>query len=513
MRKKVPLVLLILDGWGYKEGIPYNAIASAEIPQWKSWWQNRPHCLLEASGPHVGLPEGQMGNSEVGHMHIGAGRVIEQDFTRISKAILEGEWAKNAPLQSTIRSLEKTQKNIHLLGLLSQGGVHAHEDHLFALLQNISSAKIKNIYLHLFLDGRDVPPQSALQSIARLEQVIKAHPSIHIASLSGRYYAMDRNNQWDRIEKVYNLLTDPSAEPNFASAPLAIAQYYQHNIFDEFIPPTTIGPLSPIADGDALLFFNFRSDRARQLTESFINPLFSQFTRKKTPALSAFLSMTDYGKHLPTTVLFPPHHPQNTLGAIVANAKLTQLRLAETEKYAHVTFFLNGGQEAPFYQESRQLIASPAVATYDLKPEMSAFELTDALIAAIQKGSTDLIIANYANADMVGHSGNFLATIAAIEALDRCFTRIGQVLEPLGGTLLITADHGNAEILFDEKTMQPHTAHTCQPVPFLYIGPKNWTFNRAHGSLIDIAPTVLTLLNLPIPKEMTGEILLEKKHD
>ena len=512
MTRKAPLVLMILDGWGYNEKNAHNAIAAAHTPQWDEWWSNCPHMLLQASGVPVGLPCEQMGNSEVGHMHIGAGRIIQQDFTRINQAIDNGNFATNPVFNKVINQLQNTKKSLHIMGLFSPGGVHSHERHLFTLLDLCHQKQFRSVCLHLFLDGRDTPPQSVLHSLKRLDDELKGHPVGRICSISGRYYAMDRDARWERVEPVYNLLTQGEGEHHFTTVAEAINTYYEQQLTDEFIPPTAIGKKQAIEAGDAVLFFNFRADRARQLTAAFIDPLFKGFQRRTQPQLSYFVSMTQYDKTLPTDQAFPPIPMNNTLGEIVAANGLHQLRIAETEKYAHVTFFFNGGSEHVFPHEQRLMIQSPKVATYDLQPEMSAPELTDALIEAIQGNRFDLIICNYANADMVGHSGNFAAAVRAIECLDACMQRVWNALSPLEGKLLITADHGNAEEMFDETTLQAHTAHTSEPVPFLYIG-GGWHFIKKEGSLIDVAPTVLSLLGIKPPSEMTGHILLEKDYN
>lgn len=511
MSANTPLVLMILDGWGYSATDSHNAIAMANTPQWDNWWQTRPHMLLQASGLPVGLPTSQMGNSEVGHMHIGAGRVIQQDFTKINAAIENHSFDNNPILLQHLNDLKKTGKALHIMGLLSPGGVHSHEHHLFALLTLCHKLQVNAVYLHLFLDGRDTPPQSALDSLKRLKQVLLKNPVGRIASISGRYYAMDRDSRWQRIEPVYALLTEGVSEHHFADAETAITYFYEHNLSDEFIPPTLIGDARPIEDGDAVLFFNYRADRARQLTTTFISDSFKGFQRNKRPKLAAFISMTQYDEKLPTSILFPPTPLNNTLGEVLAKQGLSQLRIAETEKYAHVTFFFNGGNETVFAKEKRLLIPSPKVATYDLQPQMSAPELTDKLVEAINSKAYDVIICNYANADMVGHSGNFAATLKAIECLDTCMQRVWQALESQGGQMLITADHGNAEEMFDDKTQQAHTAHTCEPVPLVYLG-GDWHFTSKQGNLTDIAPTMLTLLGISPPPEMTGHVLLEKNH-
>ena len=506
-----PLVLVILDGWGCNSTRAHNAIASANLPHWQYWLHHYPHSQLNASGLAVGLPEGQMGNSEVGHMHIGAGRVIYQDLTRINASIDAGDFNHHPVLLELISRLKKSNKTLHVMGLLSPGGVHSHEDHLFAFLKCCQEQSFQRVVLHLFLDGRDVPPQSAMDSLHRLAQLLQHMPEIRIASIAGRYFAMDRDNRWERILPVYRLLTEGESAYHFDSAEQAIASFYDDNTFDEFIPPTRIGQPIPIQSGDAVFFFNFRSDRARQLTEVFIEPHFDHFPRLAPPQLSQFVTMTHYAEHLPTTPVFLPTSLQHMLGEVLAEAGLKQLRIAETEKYAHVTFFFNGGREAPFVGEDRILVPSPKVATYDLLPQMSAVEVTSCLVDAIKQDLYDVIICNYANADMVGHSGDFAAAVSAVECLDTCLEKVWQVVTEQGGAMLITADHGNAEIMFDEKTMQPHTAHTNQPVPFVFLG-SNWHCDAKTGSLIDIAPTMLTLLGIQPPSEMTGHSLLQEDH-
>lgn len=512
MHQRKPLVLMILDGWGYSEQSLHNAIAAANTPQWDEWWATQPHTLLEASGSCVGLPDQQMGNSEVGHMHIGAGRVIYQDFSRINAAIESGEYANNPVFLKAIQELKAKNKTLHIMGLLSAGGVHSHQNHLFAFLALCHQQNFNQVALHLFLDGRDSPPKSALASIKALKKQLALHPVATIASISGRYFAMDRDNRWERIAAVYRLLTEMESAHHFNDAETAIETFYQEKKYDEFIPPTIIGSGKTIVHGDSIFFFNFRADRARQLTQAFISEELKGFVRPQKPILSHFISMTRYAKNLATETVFPPLILNQTLGEIIAAHGLTQLRLAETEKYAHVTFFLNGGTEQVFNNEDRILIPSPPIATYDLLPEMSAPELTQAMIDAIQSDDYDVIICNYANADMVGHSGNFNATIKAIECLDTCMQKLWKVLAAKDGTLLITADHGNAEAMFDEGTNQSHTAHTCHPVPLLFVG-KNWQFkNNIKGSLIDVAPTMLALLGIDKPQEMTGQSLLRENY-
>jgi 2,3-bisphosphoglycerate-independent phosphoglycerate mutase len=507
MPQKKPVVLIILDGWGYREEPSHNAIAAANTPQWDEWWASQPHMLLDASGLSVGLPSLQMGNSEVGHMHMGAGRVIYQDFTRINEAIRSGEFAENPVFLTVIDDMNATNKTLHIMGLLSLGGVHSHENHLLSFLTLCYQKNFRNICLHLFLDGRDTPPQSAMASLSALNHHLAQYPVATIGSITGRYFAMDRDNRWERIESVYNLLTEGKSPYHFENAETALQTFYAENKNDEFIPPTIIGIPQKIEDGDSIFFFNFRADRARQLTQAFIDKDFNQFTRQHEPAIAHFVSMTRYSKSLNTECAFPPSLLHSTLGEIIAENGLSQLRIAETEKYAHVTFFFNGGSEQVFANEDRILIPSPPVATYDLFPQMSAVELTNALVDSINSDSYDVIICNYANADMVGHSGNFQATVKAIECLDNCLHIVGNALIAKGGALLITADHGNAEAMFDEATRQAHTAHTSQPVPLVYVG-GDWHFKKIKGSLVDIAPTMLALLHIDKPLEMTGNSLL-----
>jgi 2,3-bisphosphoglycerate-independent phosphoglycerate mutase len=506
-----PLVFLILDGFGYSDHTSHNAIAKANTPQWDTWWENKPHVLLEASGEPVGLPTQQMGNSEVGHMHIGAGRMISQDFTRINHAITTGKFNTNPLFIKTIKQLKQSKNTLHILGLLSPGGVHSHENHLFAFLKLCKQHHFQNIALHLFLDGRDTPPKSALESIKKLEDTLKDTPNISINSISGRYYALDRDNRWERLKPVCQLLTEGQSKHHFETAETAIQSYYQQDVFDEFIPPTQIGVAKPILDNDAIFFFNFRADRARQLTEALISTEFQAFHRKKQPVLTCFMSMTHYAEHLDTQAVFPSFNLTETLGEVLSNHHVRQLRVAETEKYAHVTFFLNGGIEQAFPGEDRILIPSPKVATYNLKPEMSAPAITEVIIDAIQNKTHDVIICNYANADMVGHTGDFKATCQAITCLDEAMHQIGEALKLVHGQLLITADHGNAESMFDEHTKQPLTAHTTNQVPLLYVGDKHWQFKpNTKGSLIDIAPTILSLLNIQPPDVMSGHSLLTR---
>jgi 2,3-bisphosphoglycerate-independent phosphoglycerate mutase len=512
MLRKKPLVLMILDGWGYREETTYNAIAYARTPQWDRWWQDYPHLLLDASGSAVGLPTGQMGNSEVGHMHIGAGRVIYQDLVRINDAIKTGDFFNNSTFLAVIANLKTTKNALHIIGLLSDGGVHSHQAHLLAFLTLCHQQKFSNIYLHLILDGRDTSIKQALTSIEMLNQHLSQYPGAVIVSITGRYFAMDRDKRWERVALFYQLLTEGISHHHFNDAKTALDTFYLDEIHDEFIPPTMIGDACPIMDGDSIFFFNFRADRARQLTQTFVDNNFQGFMRLKRPILAHFMTMTCYAQELTTCCAFPSNSLTNTLGALIARANLTQLRIAETEKYAHITFFLNGGCEQIFVGEKRILIPSPNVETYDKYPTMSALSLTTCLIDAINSEAYDVIICNYANADMVGHTGNFNATVKAIECLDTCMSHVGQLLIKKNGALVITADHGNAESMFDATLKQPRTTHTCNPVPFLYVG-DGWQLNQTTGSLIDLAPTLLALLEIDKPAEMTGCSLLVANHD
>lgn len=511
MKTVKPLLLLILDGWGCAADSKFNAITKALTPQWDAWLENYPHAQLEACGEAVGLPADQIGNSEVGHMHIGAGRVILQDFSQINADIKHHIFAKNKILTELCQNATNTKGSLHVMGLLSPGGIHAHQEHLFAFLDLAANHGQPKIALHLFLDGRDTAPKSALDSIQKLEKLLHHYPFAKIASISGRFYAMDRDKRWERVQQTYDLLTLGN-KPLFPDATTAIQHYYHEGITDEFIPPCAIGTKPwVIQDNDYLFFFNYRSDRAIQLTECFFLKDFNGFKQQQKPKLKQLVTMVNYSEHLPTITVYPKHHIHHTLGELVEQSGLKQLRVAETEKFPHVTYFLNGGREEPFAHEHRALIASPKVKTYDLEPEMRVADITDVIVEHLASRKYELIIANFANPDMVGHCGEFEPTIAAIEAVDRCFARINHALEQYDAQAIITADHGNAEIMFDEMTQQKHTAHTMSLVPFLFIG-KNWQISKTHGSLIDIAPTILKLLNIKIPPEMTGtSLLIEKK--
>jgi 2,3-bisphosphoglycerate-independent phosphoglycerate mutase len=502
-----PFVLIILDGWGYREEHDANAIATATKPHWDHLWEHFPHVLISGSGGCVGLPDGQMGNSEVGHLNMGAGRVVHQDYTRIDHAIANGEFFKNPLLTTTMAEIKKNNKALHIFGLLSPGGVHSHEKQIMALIQMAAKQQLTKVYIHAFLDGRDTPPRSASSSITELNRVCVKENCGQIVSLVGRYYAMDRDKRWERVQIAYDLLTQGSDEYHAADPLTGLQMAYQRGENDEFVKPTSIYPADgkpvKIVDGDTVVFMNFRADRAREITQAFIDPNFQGFTRKVRPKLLKFITLTEYDQTFGLPEVFAPERLSNTLGDYISHLGLRQLRIAETEKYAHVTFFFNGGIEPANVGEDRVLIPSPKVATYDLQPEMSAPELTDKLVDAIQGGVYDLIICNYANPDMVGHSGNFAATIKAIETIDACLAKITNALTTVGGEALITSDHGNAELMFDKNTGQPHTAHTSELVPVVYYG-RHAHPAKTNGILSDIAPTLLYLMGIPKPPEMTG---------
>lgn len=514
MSRPKPMLLVILDGFGHRDNNPYNAITQANTPHWDQLWNNCPHTLLEGSGHAVGLPADQMGNSEVGHLTMGAGRTIYQDFTRIENAIDDGSFFQNPVFLEAVQIARTNNKAIHILGLLSPGGVHSHEKQLQAMIQLAAQEKVTDIYLHAFLDGRDTPPQSAMASLQKVAQQFETLGCGRIASIIGRYFAMDRDNRWDRVQKAYELLTAGKAAFYANTAEAGLQQAYERGETDEFVQATAIhaAEQSPVKinDGDVVIFMNYRADRARELTRAFTEANFTGFQRSTIPHLAQFVSLTQYAKDIHTHIAFPPQTLNNVLGAYIAEKNLKQLRIAETEKYAHVTFFFNGGIEQAFPGEERVLIPSPKVATYDLKPEMSAPELTDKLVAAIQSNQYDLIICNYANPDMVGHTGNFAAAVKAIECIDECLGRIQTALHSVNGEMIITADHGNAECMYDEQTQQPHTAHTSDLVPFVYVGRKA-IMTQTAGTLADVAPTLLYLMGLNPPIEMTGQILLQLK--
>jgi 2,3-bisphosphoglycerate-independent phosphoglycerate mutase len=507
-----PVVLLILDGFGEREDAPDNAIARARMPNWRRLLAEAAHATIDASERHVGLPAGQMGNSEVGHLNIGAGRVVYQDFTRIDHAIETGEFAHNPVLVDAIDTARAGGATLHVMGLLSPGGVHSHEHQIAAFVALAAARGAPRIAVHAFLDGRDTPPRSAQASLAFMESACRdaarRGAEARVASIVGRYFAMDRDRRWERVALAYALVVDGEAPHAAATAREALEAAYARGESDEFVAPTTVGPRTRMADGDVVVFMNFRADRARELTRALTEPAFDGFGRRRVPKLARYATLTSYGDEfarLPAA--FAPQAVRNGFGEYLASLGLKQLRIAETEKYAHVTYFFNGGSEAVYPGEDRILVPSPKVATYDLKPEMSAFEVTDQLVAAILSGRYDAIVCNYANADMVGHTGNFEAAVRAVEALDVCIGRVVAAARSAGGEVLITADHGNAEMMHDPATTQPHTAHTLNVVPFVYVG-RPATI-APGGALQDVAPTLLAMLGLPQPAEMTGRSLIQ----
>ena len=501
-----PVVLMILDGWGHREDPQDNALAQAELPNWRRLWAQCPHTLIHTEGKYVGLPDGQMGNSEVGHMNLGAGRIVYQDLTRIDAALEDGSFYANPELQAACRAAIASGGTLHVLGLLSPGGVHSHERHVFAMLELARRMGVPQVAVHAFLDGRDTPPQSAGPSLDALQALCDRLGNARIASLGGRYYAMDRDRRWERVQRAWDAIVEARAEHRAADARAALAAAYARGETDEFVAPTVLDGASPMQDGDAVVFMNFRADRARQLTAAFVDPGFDGFTARR-PALARFVCLTEYDARLPAAVAFPPDDLRHTFGEVVADAGLTQLRIAETEKYAHVTFFFSGGREAPFPGEERVLIPSPKVATYDLQPQMSCPEVTARLVEAIDARRYDVIVCNIANPDMVGHTGVLAAAVAAAEAVDAALGAVADAVTRAGGALVVTADHGNLELMRDPATGQPHTAHTVGPVPLVYLGPRPARL-RDGGALRDVAPTLLDLLGLPLPAEMTGRSLL-----
>jgi len=510
------IVLTVLDGWGYRAETKDNAIALARKPNYDRLLKEFPNTLIHTSGPFVGLPEGQMGNSEVGHMNMGAGRVVRMDITRVEQLISSGEFYRQPLL---LEAMERGRtRQLHLLGLVSDGGVHSHIEHLFALLRMARENQVKNVFVHCFMDGRDTPPESGIGFLQQLEQKMREYGVGEIASISGRYYAMDRDNRWERVERAYRAMAHGDAEAKFTDPLVAIRASYEKGVTDEFTLPAVIttlgGPAKPalprglIRDDDAAIFFNFRADRARQIARALVEPGFDKFADPSRPKYLAFVGMTQYEKTWPwLRYILAPEKLEHILANVFAELQYKNLRVAETEKYAHVTYFFNGGVEKPFPGEERVLVPSPKVPTYDLKPEMSAAGVADAVIHAIEKGDFDAIIMNFANADMVGHSGKLEAAIKACETVDDCLGRIFQVLRPRGGAWIITADHGNAETMLDPTTGGPHTYHTTNPVPFILMGEDGRTRLQPGGSLRDIAPTLLGVLGVAEPGEMTGRDL------
>lgn len=505
MPRPKPVMLVVLDGWGWREEGADNAVAAAHTPAFDALWASCPHAFLRTAGRDVGLPDGQMGNSEVGHLNLGAGRVVMQDLPRIDAAIEAGTLAAMPPLQAIIAALRASGGTCHLMGLLSPGGVHSHQDHAVALARVLTGAGIP-VAVHAWTDGRDTPPRSAPAYLAGFERALPGGAAV--ATLSGRYFAMDRDSRWERVEKAWRAMVLAEG-PRFASAAEAIADAHARDVTDEFIPPAAIGAYGGMADGDGVLCFNFRADRVRQTLAALLDPAFAGFARPRRPRFAAALGMTEYSAALNPLIatLFPPQPTDDILGAVVSRAGLAQLRIAETEKYPHVTYFLNGGEETPFPGEERILVPSPKVATYDLQPEMSAPEVTERAVEAIRSGRFDLIVLNFANADMVGHTGSLAAATRAVEAVDAGLGAIAGAVRAAGGALVVTADHGNAEMMRDPATGGPHTAHTLNPVPVLLMGGPPGARLR-DGRLADVAPTLLALLGLPKPASMTGQSLL-----
>jgi len=508
MNKKTT-ALFILDGWGYSDTSKSNAITVANTPNWDALWENQAHSFIKTSGLAVGLPEGQMGNSEVGHMNLGAGRVVYQNFTRIGKAIEDGSFFENDVLVSAVDKAVKADKAVHIMGLLSDGGVHSHYEQIIAMCELAVKRGAKAVYVHGFTDGRDTPPRSAKTPIATLEDKLKALGVGKIATLTGRYFAMDRDNRWDRVQTAYDAIVMGKGQFQAETAEEAIQAAYDRDENDEFVKASVIGEPTPMQDGDTIVFANFRPDRARQLTRAFTDPNFNGFKREAHPDYAAFVTFTEFAADIEADVAFPPVALSNTLGEVLSKAGKKQLRIAETEKYAHVTFFFNGGEEAVFEGEDRELIPSPNVATYDLKPEMSAPEVTDKLVEVIKAGKYDTIICNFANGDMVGHSGIFDAAVKAVEAVDTCLGRIMEALQENGGQCLITADHGNVEQMLSDDGTQPLTSHTTGPVPLVLFAPNgDQHLGLKDGALSDIAPTLLEMMGMDKPEEMSGTSLL-----
>jgi 2,3-bisphosphoglycerate-independent phosphoglycerate mutase len=502
-----PVLLLILDGFGYREATRYNAIAAAKAPYWRHLWRKHPHTTIQASASFVGLPEAQMGNSEVGHLNIGGGRIVMQDLTRIDRAIDDGSWDQNPVWREAMR--RAGGRCLHLLGLLSDGGVHSHHTHFAALLRLAARSGVTRVKVHAFLDGRDTPPRSAATYIEQLEARMAEIGVGEITSICGRYYAMDRDRRWERVAAAYRLVTEGVAEFAAPTAASALAAAYARGESDEFVRPSVVRRSSGsagIEDGDVLVFLNFRADRARQLTQVLCWDRFDGFERIRRPRLGFFCSMSNYGADYLHPVAFAPMPVRNSFGEYIAKLGHKQFRIAETEKYPHVTYFFNGGEEQTFPGEVRELVPSPKVATYDLQPQMSAPEVTERLLAAIRSGDYQALICNYANCDMVGHTGVMDAAVLAVECVDACVNAVVEAMRAVGGEVLITADHGNVELMFDDATGQPHTAHTDNPVPLVYVGRPAQL--AAGGSLRDIAPTLLHMMGLPRPDEMSGHSLL-----
>ena len=521
---KKPYLLLILDGFGYREAAPDNAISEANCPNWRRIWADYPHTLIRTDGLAVGLPDGQMGNSEVGHMNLGAGRVVFQELTRINLAIKSCEFQQNPGLllacerakttDANSNESSGTERTLHILALLSDGGVHSHEDHVAAFIALAHRQGVQNIAIHAFLDGRDTAPKSAQASIERLLRqidaltTIKAGPHIFVASISGRYYAMDRDQRWDRVQRAWEAIVDTNSSIQSTDPLSALAQAYARGETDEFVQPCVLAGAKGVRDGDSVIFLNYRADRARELTQAFVEPNFGGFRRQHRPALAAFVSLTEYAKQLPVSaVAFPAQSMHGTLPEVLAAHAMTQLRIAETEKYAHVTFFFNGGVEVPYPGEARILVPSPKVATYDLQPEMSCPEVTAKLVSAIESQQFDFIVCNLANPDMLGHTGILSAAIKAVETVDAALGLIEAAILQVGGVLIVSADHGNLEEMWDEQSGQANTQHSMNPVPLVLIGKRAQL--RSGGALSDVAPTILALMQLDQPSAMTGRSLLD----
>ena len=508
-QKRTTTALIILDGWGHGDETEHNAIANAHTPTWDRLLNEYPNNLIQTSGQAVGLPDGQMGNSEVGHMNLGAGRIVYQNFTRINKAIADGDFFDNQVLCNAIDKALANDGAVHITGLLSPGGVHSHQDQIFAACELAVQRGIKKLYVHGILDGRDMPPRSAEPSIKALQNKLSALGTGQLATLCGRYYAMDRDNRWERVEPAYVAMTEARAPFRADSGIEALQNAYARDEGDEFVQATVIGDGANIADGDSVIFMNFRPDRARELSRAFVDDDFKGFERKVRPALAEFVMLTEYAADIPAPCAYPPAKMVNSLGEYVSDLGLSQLRIAETEKYAHVTFFFSGGREALYPGEERILVNSPDVATYDLQPEMNAPELTDKLVAAIKSGQFDLIVCNYANGDMVGHTGVYSAAVKAAECIDECLTRITNAILEVNGQCLITADHGNAEQMINPDTGGPLTSHTTGPVDLVYVHTLPQAPTLKAGRLCDIAPTLLNMMQLEQPNEMSGCNLLE----
>jgi 2,3-bisphosphoglycerate-independent phosphoglycerate mutase len=506
MQPRRPVMLVVLDGWGWREDPADNAVRQACTPTFEQLWETCPHALLNASGEDVGLPQGQMGNSEVGHLNIGAGRKVLQELPRINAAIFDGSIARAPALLTIIERMHQTGGTCHLIGLLSPGGVHSHQNHAVALAKILADANVPTV-VHAFADGRDTPPRSALCHFGHLINLLP--PCVPISTVCGRYYSMDRDKRWDRVVKAYDVITTANGR-HFPDARMALADAYAHEIGDEFVLPAVIGSYGGMRDGDGLLCFNFRADRVREVLASLLDPRFAAFERRRAIGTAVAVGMTQYGERLDALMhtIFPAQMLTNVLGKVVANAGRTQLRIAETEKYPHVTYFFNGGEEIPFPGEDRILVPSPKIATYDLKPEMSASELTEKAVTAITSGKYDFIVLNYANPDMVGHTGDLSAAIKAVESVDAGLGRLVTTMRSVRGAMLVTADHGNCEMMRDPKTGKPHTAHTTNPVPVLLM---DGTGALKNGRLADVAPTLLEILGLRKPVEMTGISLLQPR--